>query len=77
MNGAADGGRFGFVAGCIWGDDSSWKVQYLGNPVPSNPIRSPPQPPNWPPDTAGVPTRISTTVGLRPQGGDRQIEPLR
>jgi hypothetical protein len=20
---------FGFVAGCIWGDDSSWKVQYL------------------------------------------------
>lgn len=22
-------GRFGFVWGCIWGDDSSWKVQYL------------------------------------------------
>lgn len=22
-------GSFGFVAGCIWGDDSSWKVQYL------------------------------------------------
>jgi hypothetical protein len=22
-------GRFGFVAGCIWGDDSSWKIQYL------------------------------------------------
>jgi len=21
---------FGFVAGCIWGDDSSWKIQYLG-----------------------------------------------
>jgi hypothetical protein len=21
--------KFGFVAGCIWGDDSSWKVQYL------------------------------------------------
>jgi hypothetical protein len=20
---------FGFVAGCIWGDDSSWKLQYL------------------------------------------------
>lgn len=20
---------FGFVAGCVWGDDSSWKVQYL------------------------------------------------
>ena len=20
---------FGFVAGCIWGDDSSWKIQYL------------------------------------------------
>lgn len=20
---------FGFIAGCIWGDDSSWKVQYL------------------------------------------------
>lgn len=26
---AGDGGRFGFVAGCIWGDDSSWKIQYL------------------------------------------------
>lgn len=22
-------GKFGFVWGCIWGDDSSWKVQYL------------------------------------------------
>jgi len=22
-------GCFGFVAGCIWGDDSSWKIQYL------------------------------------------------
>jgi hypothetical protein len=22
-------GSFGFVAGCIWGDDSSWKVQFL------------------------------------------------
>jgi hypothetical protein len=22
-------GHFGFVAGCIWGDDSSWKIQYL------------------------------------------------
>jgi len=22
-------GRFGFVAGCVWGDDSSWKIQYL------------------------------------------------
>lgn len=22
-------GTFGFVAGCHWGDDSSWKVQYL------------------------------------------------
>jgi len=22
-------GRFGFVAGCIWGDDSSWKIQHL------------------------------------------------
>jgi len=22
-------GMFGFVAGCIWGDDSSWKIQYL------------------------------------------------
>lgn len=22
-------GTFGFVAGCIWGDDSSWKIQYL------------------------------------------------
>jgi hypothetical protein len=26
---AGDGGRFGFIAGCIWGDDSSWKIQYL------------------------------------------------
>jgi hypothetical protein len=26
---AGDAGRFGFVAGCIWGDDSSWKIQYL------------------------------------------------
>jgi hypothetical protein len=24
----SDGG-FGFVWGCLWGDDSSWKVQYL------------------------------------------------
>jgi hypothetical protein len=23
------GGKFGFVWGCYWGDDSSWKVQYL------------------------------------------------
>lgn len=22
-------GTFGFVAGCHWGDDSSWKIQYL------------------------------------------------
>ncbi len=22
-------GNFGFVAGCIWGDDSSWKIEYL------------------------------------------------
>ena len=22
-------GDFGFVWGCLWGDDSSWKVQYL------------------------------------------------
>lgn len=22
-------GHFGFVAGCIWGDDSSWKIQFL------------------------------------------------
>jgi hypothetical protein len=22
-------GDFGFVWGCVWGDDSSWKVQYL------------------------------------------------
>lgn len=22
-------GQFGFVAGCIWGDDTSWKIQYL------------------------------------------------
>lgn len=26
---AGDAGRFGFVAGCIWGDDTSWKIQYL------------------------------------------------
>jgi hypothetical protein len=26
---AGDAGLFGFVAGCIWGDDSSWKIQYL------------------------------------------------
>ena len=26
---AGHAGSFGFVAGCIWGDDSSWKVQYL------------------------------------------------
>jgi hypothetical protein len=22
-------GSFGFIAGCVWGDDSSWKVQFL------------------------------------------------
>jgi len=22
-------GTFGFVAGCVWGDDTSWKIQYL------------------------------------------------
>jgi hypothetical protein len=22
-------GAFGFVAGCVWGDDTSWKVQFL------------------------------------------------
>ncbi len=22
-------GQHGFVAGCVWGDDSSWKIQYL------------------------------------------------
>ena len=26
---ARKAGRFGFVAGCIWGDDSSWKIQHL------------------------------------------------
>lgn len=26
---AGHGGRFGFVAGCLWGDDSSWKIQHL------------------------------------------------
>jgi hypothetical protein len=26
---AGEAGRFGFVAGCIWGDDSSWKIQHL------------------------------------------------
>ena len=23
------GGRYAFVAGCVWGDDSSWKIQFL------------------------------------------------
>ncbi len=32
-------GRFGFVAGCHWGDDSSWKVQFLDLRDPANPIR--------------------------------------
>lgn len=22
-------GQFGFVAGCVWGDDSSWKIEFL------------------------------------------------
>jgi hypothetical protein len=22
-------GQFGFIAGCVWGDDSSWKLEYL------------------------------------------------
>jgi hypothetical protein len=26
---AGHAGQFGFVAGCMWGDDSSWKIQYL------------------------------------------------
>ncbi|MGH8446363.1 MAG: hypothetical protein ACREVL_13910 [Solimonas sp.] len=26
---AGHAGLFGFVAGCIWGDDTSWKIQYL------------------------------------------------
>ena len=26
---AGHAGHFGFIAGCIWGDDSSWKIQYL------------------------------------------------
>jgi hypothetical protein len=26
---AGRSGHFGFVAGCTWGDDSSWKIQYL------------------------------------------------
>jgi hypothetical protein len=26
---AGHAGQFGFVAGCKWGDDSSWKIQYL------------------------------------------------
>lgn len=29
MRGDRPTGEFGFVAGCVWGDDSSWKVQYL------------------------------------------------
>lgn len=23
------GGQFGFVCGCVWGDDTSWKIQFL------------------------------------------------
>jgi len=26
---AGHAGQFGFIAGCLWGDDSSWKIQYL------------------------------------------------
>jgi len=26
---AGAGGHFGFVSGCIWGDDSSWKIQFI------------------------------------------------
>jgi len=26
---AGTAGSFGFVAGCVWGDDSSWKIQFL------------------------------------------------
>ena len=26
---SAHAGHFGFVARCVWGDDSSWKIQYL------------------------------------------------
>jgi len=26
---AGTAGHFGFVSGCIWGDDSSWKIQFL------------------------------------------------
>lgn len=26
---ASKAADFGFVAGCVWGDDSSWKIQYL------------------------------------------------
>ena len=26
---AAQDGTFGFVSGCVWGDDSSWKIQFL------------------------------------------------
>ena len=34
------GGDFGFVWGCIWGDDSSWKVQYLDlSPVQDGELR--------------------------------------
>ncbi|MBV9852426.1 MAG: hypothetical protein JO250_22400 [Armatimonadetes bacterium] len=22
-------GKWGFISGCVWGDDSSWKIQYL------------------------------------------------
>jgi hypothetical protein len=31
---------FGFVAGCVWGDDSSWKVQVLDLRDASNPVRT-------------------------------------
>lgn len=31
--------KFGFVAGCVWGDDSSWKIQHLDLSNPENGVK--------------------------------------
>lgn len=33
--------KFGFVAGCVWGDDTSWKIQIIDLSDPANPVRKP------------------------------------
>lgn len=32
-------GKFGFIAGCHWGDDSSWKIQFLDLREPGHVLR--------------------------------------